>query len=82
MSDFKSHYHYQLYRYEPSLAAAIVFIVVFACTTVYHSYQLVTSRSWYFIPFALGGVCESYRAPASGTLPTSLSPIRLTMMPP
>ncbi|KAJ5329390.1 hypothetical protein N7452_009780 [Penicillium brevicompactum] len=58
MSDFKSHNHYQLYRYEPSLAAAIVFIVLFACTTVYHSYQLATSRSWYFIPFTLGGVFQ------------------------
>jgi hypothetical protein len=46
-----------LYRYDPSLPAAAVFVVLFALITVIHSVQLVHGRAWYFIPFVLGGIC-------------------------
>lgn len=50
---------FQLYRYVPSLAAAIVFIVLFVVITAYHLYQVVRLRSWYFLVFVTGGICES-----------------------
>lgn len=50
---------FQLYRYIPSVAAAVIFIVLFVLTTLYHIYQLTKSRSWYFIAFVLGGICKS-----------------------
>ncbi|KAK4863036.1 hypothetical protein LT330_010618 [Penicillium expansum] len=49
---------FQLYRYIPSVAAAVIFIVLFVLTTLYHIYQLTKSRSWYFIAFVLGGIFQ------------------------
>ncbi|KAF9729152.1 hypothetical protein PMIN06_000059 [Paraphaeosphaeria minitans] len=47
-----------LYRYLPSLPAAIVFIVAFALATFYHIFQIGRKRTWYFIPLAVGGAFE------------------------
>lgn len=47
-----------LYRYHPSLAAAIIFVIAFAITTLLHIFQIVRKRTWYFIPLAVGGVCK------------------------
>ncbi|KAE8440858.1 hypothetical protein EG329_006375 [Mollisiaceae sp. DMI_Dod_QoI] len=49
---------YEAYRYYPSLAAAVIFIVLFLCTTSFHLYQLLRTRTWYFIPFVIGGFFE------------------------
>ncbi|KAL4982061.1 putative RTA1 domain protein [Aspergillus falconensis] len=46
------------YRYDPSEAAAILFTVLFAITTFVHLYQLVRHRTWFFIPFLIGGFFE------------------------
>jgi hypothetical protein len=46
------------YRYHPSKTAAIVFVVVFAITTILHTYQVCKRRTWYFIPLIVGGICE------------------------
>lgn len=47
-----------LYRYHPSLAAAIIFIVLFAITTIIHIVQAVRSRARFLIPFIIGGICK------------------------
>jgi hypothetical protein len=49
---------FELYRYTPSLVAAIIFIVLFVLATLYHLYQVVRTRSWYFTIFVVGGACE------------------------
>ena len=49
---------YILYHYSPSFAAAAVFIVLFIATTTAHTYQLLRRRTWYFIPFVIGGFCK------------------------
>ncbi len=46
------------YRYDPSTAAAVVFIALFAISSLLHLFQLARARTWYFIPFVLGGVAE------------------------
>ncbi|KAL6229742.1 hypothetical protein BDW75DRAFT_245451 [Aspergillus navahoensis] len=46
------------YRYYPSEAAAILFTVLFAITTFIHLYQLSRHRTWFFIPFVIGGFFE------------------------
>ena len=51
-------YDWQYYRYNPSLAAAAIFIVLFLSTTTFHLYQLIRTRTWYFIPLVVGGFCE------------------------
>lgn len=48
---------FKLYRYDPSMAAAIVFIVLFLIVTALHFYQMMRTRTWIFVPFVLGGVC-------------------------
>ncbi|CEN60563.1 Putative RTA1 like protein [Aspergillus calidoustus] len=46
------------YRYYPSEAAAILFTILFAITTFVHLYQLFRHRTWFFIPFVIGGFFE------------------------
>lgn len=50
---------WKAYRYDPSLAAAIVFVVLFLLTTFIHLYQLTRTKTWYFIPLCIGGFCKS-----------------------
>lgn len=47
-----------LYHYNPSTALAAVFIALFANTTLFHLWQLIRRRTWYFIPFIIGGICK------------------------
>ncbi|KAH6670137.1 putative RTA1 domain protein [Halenospora varia] len=47
-----------LYRYEPSLIAAIVFTALFAITTFLHVFQMCKKKTWYFIPLIVGGCFE------------------------
>ena len=46
---------WQFYRYKPSVAAATVFITLFLLLTAIHSTQLLRWRTWYFLPFLVGG---------------------------
>lgn len=48
---------YVLYRYIPSRIPAMIFIVAFGLTTLFHIFQLVKKRTWYFIPLVIGGIC-------------------------
>ncbi|QSZ29512.1 hypothetical protein DSL72_004026 [Monilinia vaccinii-corymbosi] len=50
---------YMLYHYEPSLAAAVVFVGLFGVSAILHIYQLITKRTWYFIPFVIAGIFET-----------------------
>ncbi|KAJ5774760.1 hypothetical protein N7457_009656 [Penicillium paradoxum] len=47
-----------IYGYNPSLPAAIIFIVLFSVSSAHHTYQLTKSRCWYFIPFVIGGIFQ------------------------
>ncbi|KAB8077269.1 RTA1 like protein-domain-containing protein [Aspergillus leporis] len=49
---------FKLFHYDPSLAAAVIFIICFLATTIQHTYQLFRTRTWFFIPFLLGGYFE------------------------
>jgi hypothetical protein len=49
---------YQPYKYDPSLPAAAVFAAAFGVSTILHAYQLVRWKTWYFIPFLVGGLCK------------------------
>ncbi|KAJ5385386.1 hypothetical protein N7517_003297 [Penicillium concentricum] len=50
---------YTLYNYDPSAVAAIIFVVLFGLTTLVHIFQMIRSRSWFFIPFIIGGLFEA-----------------------
>lgn len=53
----ESHAKYQYYRYDPSLAGAIVSVAVFGLLTAIHVWKLVRFRTFYFISFTIGGAC-------------------------
>ncbi|EUC46921.1 hypothetical protein COCMIDRAFT_4065 [Bipolaris oryzae ATCC 44560] len=46
---------FKLYRYDPSMAAAVIFIVLFLLISVLHLYQTVRTRTWILTPFVIGG---------------------------
>ncbi|KAL6702694.1 hypothetical protein ACN47E_001018 [Coniothyrium glycines] len=49
---------FKLYRYEPSMVAAVIFIILFVIVTALHTYQMMRTRTWIFIPFVVGGVFQ------------------------
>jgi hypothetical protein len=58
----------QRYKYEPSEPAAIAFAAAFGLTTVVHLLQLLRSKTWYFIPFFVGGLCKCTRVSSASQL--------------
>ena len=46
------------YHYVPSLAASIVFAVVFGTSTAVHLYQCFRTRAYYMLPLIVGGIGE------------------------
>lgn len=48
-----------LWKYLPSIPLAAIAIILFALTTSAHSYRVFKSRSWFCIPFLIGGLCSS-----------------------
>lgn len=52
-------FDFKLYRYNPSLPAAIIALVVFAILTAAHTWKIARHRSLYFIPFTVGLACKS-----------------------
>ena len=51
--------NFTFYHYTPSSVAAVIFAALFLISSLLHSYQLIRTRLWYFIPLVLGGFCES-----------------------
>jgi hypothetical protein len=52
---------YKYYEYNPSEGAAIPFAALFALSTAIHIWQAIRARTWYLIPFIIGGLCKSPR---------------------
>ncbi|GKZ21319.1 hypothetical protein AbraIFM66951_010108 [Aspergillus brasiliensis] len=49
---------FKLYRYDPSIGAAVVFIISFLVAAGIHTFQAVRTRAWFVIPFVIGGHFE------------------------
>ncbi|KAL3469514.1 RTA1 like protein-domain-containing protein [Aspergillus californicus] len=49
---------FAFYDYDPSMAGAVLFILLFIGTTGYHILQMFRSRTWFFVPFVIGGIFE------------------------
>ncbi|KAH7463988.1 hypothetical protein FOMA001_g17860 [Fusarium oxysporum f. sp. matthiolae] len=47
------------YRYEPSLPASIIFIVIFTLSSAFHLFQIIKARTWFFLPFFIGSLFET-----------------------
>jgi hypothetical protein len=50
-------FDFKLYRYVPSLATAIIATTLFGGLLAAHTFRLVRNKTWFRIPFAVGGVC-------------------------
>lgn len=50
---------FQFYYYNPSLAAAIIFTILFGLVTTLHTFLILRSRTWFLIAFLIGGICTS-----------------------
>lgn len=61
---------FELYRYEPSMILAVVFIVLFLTVTALHTYQLIRTKSWSLIPLVIGGHSKSASSYAPANLQT------------
>ncbi|KAH8431142.1 uncharacterized protein LDX57_008801 [Aspergillus melleus] len=53
-----SHGGWKAYEYYPSMAAAVIFILLFIVVNLLHTYHLIRTRTWFFIPLVLGGWCK------------------------
>ncbi|KAK1142202.1 hypothetical protein N8T08_008128 [Aspergillus melleus] len=49
---------FAFYRYDPSMGGAVLFTLLFIGTTGYHILQMIKFRTWFFIPFVIGGIFE------------------------
>jgi hypothetical protein len=49
---------FALYRYVPSIAPAVTFVIVFAVLSILHLIRLIRYRTFFFIPFVVGLICE------------------------
>ncbi|KAH7091810.1 7-aminocholesterol resistance protein RTA1 [Auriculariales sp. MPI-PUGE-AT-0066] len=47
---------FKFYHYDPSGAAAIIIAFLFGLSTIINIYQMVRTRTWYLIPFIIGGI--------------------------
>ncbi|KAB8262162.1 RTA1 like protein-domain-containing protein [Aspergillus pseudonomiae] len=50
---------FTFYYYTPSGVAGGIFVALFALSTLLHFYQLLRTRTWFMIPFAIGGILET-----------------------
>ncbi|KAL2782547.1 RTA1 like protein-domain-containing protein [Aspergillus keveii] len=46
---------FRLYRYDPSVAAAVIFVFFYLLMSAIHTYQAIRTRTWFIIPFVVGG---------------------------
>lgn len=51
-------FDFKLYRYTPSLPAAVVFVIIFAVLSALHTWKLLRYRAYYFTAFTIGGYCK------------------------
>ncbi|KAG4275410.1 hypothetical protein FPRO04_14396 [Fusarium proliferatum] len=58
-TEVDSGFDVKLYRYTPSLAAAIAGVVVFAILTICHTWRLLRARAYYFSAFTIGGLFQT-----------------------
>lgn len=54
---------YYLWNYVPSIAAAVIFILLFLVMTALVSWRMFKTKTWFCIPFAIGGFCKPSASP-------------------
>lgn len=67
---------FRMYHYDPSVAAAVLFALLFAATSIRHLQLLIRTKTWAFIPFLLGCLCTRIGFPGRRTPFTDANPPR------
>ncbi|KAJ5638450.1 RTA1 like protein [Penicillium herquei] len=49
---------YYVWQYIPSMIAAVIFLILFTLTTVFHFWKIFQTKVQYTLPFAIGGLFE------------------------
>lgn len=49
---------FHFYNYTPSIPGAALYAILFLLTSLFHLFQLIKLRTWYFIPVFIGGIME------------------------
>ncbi|KAH8782678.1 RTA1 protein [Diaporthe sp. PMI_573] len=49
---------FKLYHYDPTVAGAVIFVLLFIATAGLHFWQMFKSRCWFLLPLAMGGILE------------------------
>ncbi|KAF2874001.1 RTA1 like protein-domain-containing protein [Massariosphaeria phaeospora] len=49
---------HKLWHYTPSIAGGVIGAIVFFILTAFHTWRLVKNRTWFCIPFVIGGLFE------------------------
>ncbi|KAH8826671.1 RTA1 like protein-domain-containing protein [Flagelloscypha sp. PMI_526] len=44
---------YRLNPYDPSIPAAVIFLALFGITALWHTWQCITRRTWFFLPLVV-----------------------------
>lgn len=50
--------NYYLWNYLPSVPAAVIFILLFLAMTTLVSWRMYKTKTWFCVPFTIGGFCE------------------------
>ena len=50
---------WEIWPYTPSAAGGAIGCIVFALLTGFHAYRLFRNRTWFCIPFVIGGLVSN-----------------------
>lgn len=64
MAEEQEESSFKLYHYDPSVAAAVIFVLLFLATSLYHVWQMVKQKTWFFTAFIIGGICRWCKNPS------------------
>lgn len=54
---------FKMYHYDPTIAGAVVMLLLFLATTLWHFWQLFRARCWFILPLAIGGIRKTRLEP-------------------
>ncbi|KAI9696862.1 MAG: hypothetical protein M1820_008016 [Bogoriella megaspora] len=58
MPTLKTYHGVYIWKYIPSLPLAVTFAILFLLTTLVHGYKIFKTKTWFCLPFVLGGILE------------------------
>jgi hypothetical protein len=57
MAQLETYKGYYLWKYVPSQAGAVIFLLLFLTATAYHTWRIWKHKTYFCICFAIGGFC-------------------------